>query len=106
MAAQQADPLTPAPVHLAAQAAYVRVPPPARRACAAAGLAFRKGVHGAAHALLNVLPRFMMCNAGDVGGALGACCRGLLVWQHGGRGWLEPRPGPALPARCLRLVPG
>jgi DEAD/DEAH box helicase domain-containing protein len=45
----------------------VRVPPAARRACTAAGLDYREGVHAAAHAVLNVLPRYMMCNAGDVG---------------------------------------
>jgi hypothetical protein len=61
----------------------VRIPPAARHACAAAGLAFREGVHGAAHALLNVLPRFMMCNPGDVGGCVGVG-RGRCAQQGGG----------------------
>jgi DEAD/DEAH box helicase domain-containing protein len=43
-----------------------RVPPSARRACQAAGLPYRDGVHAASHAVLNVLPLFMMCNVGDM----------------------------------------
>lgn len=37
-----------------------------------AGLPFRDGVHAACHALLNVLPLFLMCNPSDMGaGGLG-----------------------------------
>ncbi|KAL6746607.1 hypothetical protein V8C86DRAFT_1481591 [Haematococcus lacustris] len=49
------------------QAAYMRLPPSARRVCRECGLGFRDGVHGAAHAVLNVLPLFVICNAKDVG---------------------------------------
>ncbi len=39
---------------------------------ACAGLPFRDGVHAACHALLNVLPLFLMCNPSDMGaGGLG-----------------------------------
>lgn len=66
-------PLTPAlPVHPSSpcpppQACYLRLPPSARRACESAGLDFREGVHAASHAVLNVLPLFMVCNSNDVG---------------------------------------
>jgi hypothetical protein len=49
------------------QACYLRLPPSARRACEGRGLDFREGVHAAGHALLNVLPLFMVCNSSDVG---------------------------------------
>lgn len=48
-------------------ATYIRLPACARTRVESAGLSFRDGVHAAAHAVLNVLPLFMMCNAGDVG---------------------------------------
>lgn len=43
-----------------AQAAYIRVPPTARAAVKAAGLPFRDGLHAASHAVLNVLPAYIM----------------------------------------------
>ena len=49
------------------QAAYIRVPHGARGALAAQGLPFRDGLHAASHALVNVLPLFLMCNAADLG---------------------------------------
>ena len=48
------------------QASYVRLPPAARTACRDAGVDFRESVHAAAHALLNVLPLYMVCNPSDV----------------------------------------
>ena len=42
------------------------MPPTARRLCDAAGLPYRDGLHAAGHALLNVLPLFMMCNPNDM----------------------------------------
>jgi hypothetical protein len=51
----------------AVQACYIRLPPSARRACESLGYDFREGVHAASHALLNVLPLFMVCNSNDVG---------------------------------------
>jgi DEAD/DEAH box helicase domain-containing protein len=52
---------------LPAQAAYIRVPHSARGALAAAGLPFRDGLHAASHALVNVLPLFLLCSAADLG---------------------------------------
>lgn len=49
------------------EAAYIRLPPSARRAVEAAGLPFRDGVHAAGHAVLNALPLFIMANPQDVG---------------------------------------
>ena len=49
------------------EAAYIRLPPAARRAVEAAGLPFRDGVHAAAHAVLNALPLFLMANPQDIG---------------------------------------
>ena len=43
------------------------MPHGARGALAAAGLPFRDGLHAASHALVNVLPLFLMCNASDLG---------------------------------------
>jgi DEAD/DEAH box helicase domain-containing protein len=48
------------------QAAYIRLPPTVRRRLLAAGLSFREAVHAASHALLNVVPLFMMCNPEDM----------------------------------------
>ncbi len=48
------------------QATYVRLPPTARAACLDAAVDFRESVHAAAHALLNVLPLYLVCNATDV----------------------------------------
>ena len=48
------------------EAAYIRVPLHVRTAVQAAGLPFRDGLHAAAHAMLNVLPLFLPCEAVDV----------------------------------------
>ena len=48
------------------QAAYIRVPRAARQRVKEAGLPFRDGLHAASHALLNVVPLYMMCNATDM----------------------------------------
>lgn len=48
------------------QAAYIRVPMRVRATVQAAGLPFRDGLHAAAHAMLNVLPLFLPCEAVDV----------------------------------------
>ena len=50
-----------------AQAAYIRVPQAARREMAERGLPFREGLHAASHALINVVPLFLLCNATDLG---------------------------------------
>lgn len=52
---------------LALQAAYIRVPQSARREMAERGLPFREGLHAASHALINVIPLFLLCNATDLG---------------------------------------
>lgn len=49
------------------QAAYIRVPQSARTTLASQGLPFRDGLHAASHALVNVLPLFLLCNATDLG---------------------------------------
>lgn len=49
------------------EATYVRLPHTARLALRDAELEFRAAVHAAAHAVLNVLPLFVLCNANDVG---------------------------------------
>ena len=48
------------------QASYLRLPRSARAACMASGFDFRESVHAAAHAVLNVLPLYMVCNPSDV----------------------------------------
>jgi ATP-dependent helicase YprA (DUF1998 family) len=45
----------------------MRLPPSVRRACEGAKLDFREGVHAASHAVLNVLPLYLVCNSSDVG---------------------------------------
>lgn len=67
------------------ETAYVRLPPCVRRAVRDVGLEFRAAVHAAAHAVLNVLPLFILCNANDVGtGAeLGYACWGAWRWDKG-----------------------
>ena len=52
---------------IAVQAAYIRVPRIARRRVQEAGLPFRDGLHAASHAILNVIPLFMLCGATDMG---------------------------------------
>lgn len=49
------------------EATYFRLPAKAKEKVAEAGLCLRSGLHAAGHALLNVLPLFLICNAGDVG---------------------------------------
>ena len=51
---------------LLAQATYLRVPHTARKRVAEEGLPFRDGIHGAGHALVNVLPLFLMCASSDM----------------------------------------
>lgn len=74
------------------QACYIRLPPSARRVCEGSGLDFREGVHAASHALLNVLPLFMVCNSNDVGtevcSSCGMCHSSTFCWYGyvGGRG--------------------
>ncbi|XP_072971707.1 uncharacterized protein [Typha angustifolia] len=49
------------------QAAWTRVPQSVKTAVEMQGLQFRAGLHAASHALLNVVPLYMMCNASDMG---------------------------------------
>ena len=49
------------------QAAYIRVPQSARQEMAERSLPFREGLHAASHALINVVPLFLLCNATDLG---------------------------------------
>lgn len=67
------------------ETAYVRLPPCVRRAVRDAGLEFRAAVHAAAHAVLNVLPLFILCNANDVGTGAepGYACWGAWRWDKG-----------------------
>jgi len=44
-----------------------RLPPTARQIVQLAGYSFRDSVHAAAHALMNVLPLYLMCNPEDIG---------------------------------------
>lgn len=43
------------------------MPQSARREMAERGLPFREGLHGASHALINVVPLFLLCNTADLG---------------------------------------
>ena len=43
------------------------MPQSARREMAERGLPFREGLHAASHALINVVPLFLLCNATDLG---------------------------------------
>lgn len=43
------------------------MPQSARTALAAQGLPFRDGLHAASHALVNVLPLFLLCTSADLG---------------------------------------
>ncbi|XP_024518116.1 uncharacterized protein LOC9638071 [Selaginella moellendorffii] len=49
------------------QAAWIRVPNEVKEAVEAKCLDLRAGLHSACHALLNVLPLYIMCNPSDVG---------------------------------------
>ena len=46
---------------------WLRVPDKARALLERLGMEFKAGVHAAAHALLNVLPLYLMCNTADAG---------------------------------------
>jgi DEAD/DEAH box helicase domain-containing protein len=48
------------------QAAFIRVPPSARAECMEKGLDFKEGLHAAGHAVLNVLPLYLLCNTKDI----------------------------------------
>ncbi|GAX82210.1 hypothetical protein CEUSTIGMA_g9638.t1 [Chlamydomonas eustigma] len=48
------------------QAAFIRVPPSARAECMEKGLDFKEGLHAAGHAMLNVLPLYLLCNTKDI----------------------------------------
>ncbi|KAH7665147.1 DNA helicase protein [Dioscorea alata] len=48
------------------QAVWIRVPPSIRKAVDIQKLSFRAGQHAASHALLNVVPLYLMCNASDL----------------------------------------
>ncbi|XP_078155045.1 UBQ, helicase-c and DEAD-like helicase domain-containing protein isoform X2 [Carex rostrata] len=49
------------------QAAWIRVPESVKKAVEARDLVFRAGSHAASHALLNVAPLYITCNASDLG---------------------------------------
>lgn len=49
------------------QAVWIRVPPQIRIEIAKQNLSFRAGLHAASHALLNILPLYIMCNPSDLG---------------------------------------
>ncbi|XP_065050947.1 uncharacterized protein LOC135581904 isoform X4 [Musa acuminata AAA Group] len=48
------------------QAAWIRVPRSIKTILEAENLPFRSGLHAASHALLNVVPLYIMCNATDL----------------------------------------
>ncbi|XP_018685896.1 uncharacterized protein LOC103993793 isoform X1 [Musa acuminata AAA Group] len=48
------------------QAAWIRVPQSIKTILEAENLPFRSGLHAASHALLNVVPLYIMCNATDL----------------------------------------
>ncbi|GLI69803.1 hypothetical protein VaNZ11_014504 [Volvox africanus] len=96
------------------QAAYVRVPPSARHECSARNLSFREGCHAANHALLNVVPLFLIANARDLGtecdnpyDARYRVERLLVYDKHRGGMGLSVAAAPLFPAlleRAHRLV--
>lgn len=49
------------------QAAWIRVPHLIRGDLEAESLSFREGIHAASHALVNVMPLYIMCNQSDLG---------------------------------------
>ncbi|KAI5067358.1 hypothetical protein GOP47_0017886, partial [Adiantum capillus-veneris] len=49
------------------QAAWIRVPHPIRGEIESLGLPFRAGLHAASHALLNIIPLYILCNGSDLG---------------------------------------
>lgn len=66
------------------QAVYVRLPITTRDACTSAGADFTGAMHAACHALLNVVPRFIVCST-KVRGALrpGPAAQPLSAAVHG-----------------------
>lgn len=53
-------------VSFSTQATYLKLPHSVKTKVESLGLPFREGVHGACHAMLNVLPSFVVCNPEDV----------------------------------------
>ena len=51
-------------------AAWLRVPDAAREAVRSEGVDYRAGLHAATHALINVLPLYLMASQADVVGLL------------------------------------
>lgn len=49
------------------QAAWIRVPHAIRLELDNKGLPFRAGLHAASHALLNIMPLYILCNSSDLG---------------------------------------
>eukprot|EP00268_Persea_americana_P046728 TRINITY_DN4827_c0_g1_i3.p1 TRINITY_DN4827_c0_g1~~TRINITY_DN4827_c0_g1_i3.p1 ORF type:complete len:1290 (-),score=241.69 TRINITY_DN4827_c0_g1_i3:542-4087(-) len=49
------------------QAVWIRVPQSIKTAVLLQDLCFRAGLHAASHALLNVVPMYIMCNSSDLG---------------------------------------
>ena len=45
---------------------WCRVPQATRKACEAAGAPYRDSLHAAGHALLNVMPLYVICNPSDI----------------------------------------
>ncbi|KAJ7298096.1 hypothetical protein O6H91_Y016800 [Diphasiastrum complanatum] len=55
------------PASYESQAAWIRVPHEIRQNLQNQGLPFRAGLHAASHALLNVMPLYIMCTSSDLG---------------------------------------
>ncbi|KAL4447650.1 hypothetical protein ABPG75_004869 [Micractinium tetrahymenae] len=103
-------------VQFETEAAYLRLPRHVRQCLKEAGkcLPFRDGVHAACHALLNVLPLFLMCNPSDMGAECDSPWdtrfrpeRLLLYDKHQGGIGLAAAAAPLFPQllrRALRLV--
>lgn len=49
------------------QAAWIRVPHTIREVVENKGIPFRAGLHAASHALLNIMPLYILCNVSDLG---------------------------------------
>jgi hypothetical protein len=50
----------------ASRGAVCRVPQAARKACEQVGVPYRDSLHAAGHAVLNVMPLYMICNPADI----------------------------------------
>ncbi|KAL9231532.1 hypothetical protein vseg_006752 [Gypsophila vaccaria] len=48
------------------QAVWIRVPPSVKSAVEMCGLSFRSGLHAASHAVLNVVPLYIICDSSDL----------------------------------------